>query len=51
VGCACTFAAAPLPQQDRGLLDRVGGHTREILAESGYSAAEIDDLFQCGAVA
>ena len=51
VGCACTFAAAQLPQRERGLLDRVGGHTREVLAESGYSAAEIDDLFQCGAVA
>ncbi len=27
-----------------------GAHNREVLAEAGYTAAEFDDLYTCGAV-
>jgi crotonobetainyl-CoA:carnitine CoA-transferase CaiB-like acyl-CoA transferase len=46
IGRSVTFAVAELPREGRGRLDTIGGHTREILTECGYSGAEIDQLFE-----
>jgi crotonobetainyl-CoA:carnitine CoA-transferase CaiB-like acyl-CoA transferase len=45
IGRSVTMATLALPREGRATIDPIGGHTREILAEHGYSAAEIDDLF------
>jgi crotonobetainyl-CoA:carnitine CoA-transferase CaiB-like acyl-CoA transferase len=42
---ALTYAHTPLPMESRGLIDTIGGHTRQILEECGYRADEIADLF------
>ena len=48
VGLSCSFSATPARIQGRPLL--VGEHTREILGELGFEEAQIDALFEAGAV-
>jgi hypothetical protein len=48
VGLAFEFSDTPARIQGPPLV--VGRDTRELLAELGYQPAEIDDLFECGAV-
>jgi crotonobetainyl-CoA:carnitine CoA-transferase CaiB-like acyl-CoA transferase len=45
IGSCIGFDESPLPREGRGMLDTIGGHTREVLAEVGYTATEIDNLF------
>ena len=47
-GLAFQFSQTPTRVQDGPML--VGEHTREILSEAGYDRAEIDALFEAGAV-
>jgi len=49
VGCPIHFSDTPT-QIDRAAPD-LGQHTREILENYGYSATDIDALYQAGAVA
>ena len=48
VGLAFEFSDTPVRAQSGPLL--VGEDTREILGDLGYSASEIEGLFECGAV-
>jgi crotonobetainyl-CoA:carnitine CoA-transferase CaiB-like acyl-CoA transferase len=45
-----TWSETPPPDPDGHFSPRIGQHTREILAEAGYSAAEIDALIAENAV-
>lgn len=51
VGRPVTFSDRPPSLEGRGRLDPIGGHSREILAEYGFSATETDALFARGVVA
>jgi crotonobetainyl-CoA:carnitine CoA-transferase CaiB-like acyl-CoA transferase len=51
IGSPVQFRAAPPVPPHLGAVDRLGGHTREIMQECGYSGAEIDDLLARGIVA
>jgi formyl-CoA transferase len=44
VGSPVTFADGWVGPASLAEVDRLGGHTRDILRESGYADAEIDDL-------
>jgi crotonobetainyl-CoA:carnitine CoA-transferase CaiB-like acyl-CoA transferase len=49
LGCPIHFSATPTAVTRPAPL--LGEHTREVLAEDGYSAAEIDELAATGVVA
>lgn len=46
LGRGFSCAEAQLSSEGRGLLDSIGGHTREILAQCGYREEEIADLLE-----
>jgi len=50
VGRAVNFASRKLPVEGRSYLPDIGEHTREILADHGFSSAEINDLVERGIV-
>jgi crotonobetainyl-CoA:carnitine CoA-transferase CaiB-like acyl-CoA transferase len=51
IGSVVGFETLGVAPQELGKLDRIGGHSREILVECGLSVAEIDALIEGGTVA